>query len=170
MRFLVQPVSLAPIETSHFDKIVISTDTLHATAVPNIRWKDITSEVMQVVSHAKIKEGVVIAQTQHTTTGLTLNENEEGLVNDDIPLLLARLCPEGAYVHDREERLSAMLNEPANGVSHLRSVALSRLALPPLVVSNYKIQFGTWQSVLFYDFDPANRPSRTVVVQVLGIR
>lgn len=162
--------SIAPfaIDTPHFDKILIETGELRETKVARIRWKDITNEITHIVSHSQVREGFVVAQTRHTTTALILNENEEGLVTDDIPRLLERVCPEGAYAHDREERLSAMLHEPANGVSHLRSVLLS--GVPPLAISNHKIQFGTWQSVIFYDFDPENRPARTVVVQVLGIR
>ncbi|OGZ07766.1 MAG: hypothetical protein A3D65_01545 [Candidatus Lloydbacteria bacterium RIFCSPHIGHO2_02_FULL_50_13] len=141
---------------------------LQSTIVPRVKWKDITSEVTRAVSRSKVREGFVIVQSRHTTTALILNENEEGLVTVDIPRLLERVCPDGVHAHDREERLNAMLNEPANGVSHLRSVILS--GIPPLVISNHKIQFGTWQSVIFYDFDPENHPSRTVVVQVLGIR
>lgn len=155
-------------DNAHFDTIVIAARELCHTAVPRIKWKDITNEVMHVVSHSQIREGLVVVQTCHTTTALMLNECEEGLVTDDIPRLLERLCPEGPYVHDREERLSAMLNEPANGAAHLQSLILS--GIPPLVISSHKIQFGTWQSVLFYDFDPENRPSREVVVQVLGIK
>ncbi len=170
----VQPISWRDltIETAHKDEILIQASDLRATAAPGIKWKDLTNEITHVVAHSKIREGVVLAQSRHTTTALIVNENEEGLVEHDIPRFLDRLCLKGVpYMHDREERLRSMLNEPANGEAHIQSVVLSLFA-PPVVlaVSNYRVQLGTWQSPLFFDFDSENRPARTVVVQVLGIR
>lgn len=155
----------------HFDKLVIAANELHKTVVPRIKWKDVTSEVTRVVANSGIREGIVAVQTLHTTAALLVNENEKGLVARDIPRLLEKICPVGSYAHDREERLRTLCNESANGVSHLRSIALSSgNPLVALVVSNHKIHLGTWQGILFYDLDPENRPCRTLVVQVVGMK
>jgi len=154
---------------SHFDKLLIRSEEMRQTVVPNIRFKDITQEVTRIVALSEIHEGIVAVQTLHTTTALIVNENEEGLVENDIPLFFQKVCSEANYAHDCVERLQTLPQEPANGAAHLRSIALSRgNPSVSLIIANYKIHLGTWQSIILYDFDPDDRPCRTVIVQILG--
>ncbi|MBI4121012.1 MAG: YjbQ family protein [Parcubacteria group bacterium] len=139
---------------------------MERTDVPRIRFKDITERIMGVVAKSEIENGIVVIQTRHTTTGLMVNENEVGLLKTDFPKMLARLCPDGEYAHDRPERLDAMDNEPVNGVSHLRAMFLRESI--HLSVARGAVRLGEWQSIVFYDFDPEHREERSLEIFVLG--
>jgi secondary thiamine-phosphate synthase enzyme len=73
---------------------------------------------------------------------------------EDIKIFLQEIAPKGkAYRH------------PSNAHAHLRSVLL-----PPdktLPVIDGRVEFGTWQSLLFVETDVYPR-RRTVIIQVMG--
>jgi secondary thiamine-phosphate synthase enzyme len=100
-----------------------------------------------------IRNGVVHAFAPHATGILILTEDESGLLND-IKAFLEEIVPKrGAYQH------------PSNAHAHLRSVLL-----PPdktLPVIDGRVEFGTWQSLLFVETDVYPR-KRTVIIQVMG--
>ena len=118
-----------------------------------IEFVDLTDKVQEAVSRSGIRNGIVHVFAPHATGVLILTENEYGLLND-IRALLERLVPKGAgYMH------------PSNAHSHLRSVLL-----PPdktLPVVNGRVEFGTWQSLVFVETDVHPR-RRTVIIQVIG--
>lgn len=118
-----------------------------------IEFVDLTDKVQETVSRSGIRNGIVHVFAPHATGVLILTENEYGLLND-IRALLERLVPKGAgYMH------------PSNAHSHLRSVLL-----PPdktLPVVDGRVEFGTWQSLVFVETDVHPR-RRTVIIQVIG--
>ncbi|HDI72542.1 MAG TPA: YjbQ family protein, partial [Candidatus Altiarchaeales archaeon] len=91
--------------------------------------------------------------TEHTTSGLTINENESGLISD-MENILKKLVPEDRYEHDRIDN---------NADSHLRSLLLEHSLLLP--VSDKKLQLGTWQRVFFVELDGPR--SRNISVRVI---
>jgi secondary thiamine-phosphate synthase enzyme len=114
---------------------------------------DLTDQVQEAVSKSAIKNGVVHVFAPHATGILVLTENDYGLLND-IKTFLEDLVPKRrAYQH------------PSNAHSHLRS-----MLLPPdktLPVIDGRVEFGTWQSLLFIETDVYPR-KRTVILQVMG--
>ncbi len=114
---------------------------------------DITQEVENAV---KIKDGIVVIYTPHTTCGIFLNENDSGL-KKDILKLLEKLVPEGAgWAHDPEE---------GNADSHMRAILLGHSAVVP--VENGKLQLGTWQSIFFAElFGPRTR--EVIIKEIKG--
>jgi len=118
-----------------------------------IDFVDLTDKVQKVVSESAIKNGVVHVFAPHATGILILTENDYALLND-IKAFLEEIVPRPrAYKH------------PSNAHSHLRSVLL-----PPdktLPVINGRVEFGTWQSLLFVETDVYPR-QRTVIMQVIG--
>ncbi len=118
-----------------------------------IDFVDLTDQVQEVVSEAAIKNGIVHVFAPHATGILILTENDYGLLND-IKTLLEEMVPKHrAYQH------------PSNAHSHLRS-----MLLPPdktLPVIDGRVEFGTWQSLLFVETDVYSR-NRTVIMQVMG--
>ncbi|KAF5051939.1 hypothetical protein DSECCO2_413860 [anaerobic digester metagenome] len=97
---------------------------------------DITSEVKEEVRISGVREGVCIISTRHTTAGIIVNENENGL-REDILNMLERLVPQGAgYRHDRIDN---------NADSHLKAILLGSSEALPIVKG--ELELGTWQSI-----------------------
>jgi secondary thiamine-phosphate synthase enzyme len=118
-----------------------------------IEFVDLTDKVQEAVSDSSIRNGVVHVFAPHATGILILTENEYGLLND-IKAFLEKIVPKrGVYQH------------PSNAHAHLRS-----MLLPPdktLPVIDGRVEFGTWQSLLFVETDVYSR-KRTVIIQVMG--
>jgi secondary thiamine-phosphate synthase enzyme len=118
-----------------------------------IDFIDLTDKVQEVVAQSGVKNGIVHVFAPHATGILILTESEYGLLND-IKAFLEKIIPKhGAYRH------------PSNAHAHLRSVLL-----PPdktLPVVGGRVEFGTWQSLVFVETDVYPR-RRTVIIQVIG--
>ena len=114
---------------------------------------NITSHVKHVVQKSKISEGSLIVFTPHTTTAITVNEDEPRLLKD-IERKLSELVPKGqGYAHDSID---------SNAHSHiLASIIGCSMALP---IIDGRAALGTWQSILFIELDGPR--SRRIVVQV----
>ncbi|GIL76822.1 hypothetical protein Vretimale_8709 [Volvox reticuliferus] len=142
---------------------------------PGIALIDITPQIRELVAQAGLQEGCVHVLSRHTTTALTINENETRLL-DDVRQFLSRLAPAGdPYLHNDLHLRPAPDNwpggwaawaaqEPRNAHSHLLSMLLGNTLTVP--VTEGKLALGTWQSVLLVELD-GPRP-RTVGVQLVG--
>jgi len=119
---------------------------------------DITQQVQGIVSNAKIKNGTATVFVQGSTGGLTTVEYESGLVQD-LKAFFEKIAPKsGHYEHN-------MRWHDGNGYSHVRASFLGPSLAVPFV--DKKLQLGTWQQIIFIDFD--NRPrSRELIVQIMG--
>ncbi|WP_258083886.1 secondary thiamine-phosphate synthase enzyme YjbQ [Thermococcus thermotolerans] len=115
---------------------------------------DITDEIQHLVWRSDVTSGIAVVFTSHTTTGLVINENESGLL-EDIKAKMKELVPRGAgYAHDRID---------SNAHSHLRAT----LFLNPEVVvpiDNGELLLGTWQRILFIELDGPRH--RKVLVKI----
>lgn len=114
---------------------------------------DITARVQEAVARAGVRNGVVVVASAHTTAGLTVNENADPDVMDDLLAALERLVPRrGPYAHSE-----------GNSDAHIKAslVGLS-VSLP---VQEGRLVLGTWQGVYFCEFDGPRR--RRVFVQCL---
>lgn len=142
---------------------------------PRTRHKDITDILRAFVSDLNIGEGEIFVHNMHTTCTIVLNENESGLLGEDLPRALERIAPtsvsdetrlrenRGAYyAHDdplkRMENLVAGEEERINGHAHLRAMLVGTPNLT-LDVANGELVLGRWQSVNLVDFDDQGVPS-----------
>ncbi|ASJ10053.1 hypothetical protein A3L12_01455 [Thermococcus sp. P6] len=117
---------------------------------------DITDEVQHLVWRSDVTHGVAVVFTTHTTTGLAINENESGLI-EDIRAKIKELIPEeGNYAHNRLD---------GNAHSHLRATLLLN---PEVVVpvEDGELTLGAWQRILFIELDGPRH--RRVLVKVCG--
>ena len=153
---------------THFEELKISPSELMPANIPNVGCKNITEDIQRAVSFSGVKEGSVIVQVLHTTTTSLLNEAEIGLMATDIPKTAHRLCPQEHCAHDRAERILARPGEPKNGPSHLRSAIIGSPSFP-IIIRDSHLLLGTWQAVLFYDFDPKHHSERRIGIQVMGV-
>ena len=112
---------------------------------------DITQEIQDILSREEIKEGVMVLYTKHTTTALSINENEEGLVAD-MEEILEKLVPPADYRHDQIDN---------NAESHLRSILLGQHLVIPFI--NCRLELGSWQRIFFVELDGPR--TRNIIVR-----
>lgn len=119
---------------------------------------DITEEVERIVKKSKIKDGLVNVFVKGSTASITTIEYEPNLIKD-FQELIEKLIPQNkSYYHN------STWNE-GNGFSHLRASLIGpSLSLP---ISNGKMTLGTWQQIVFCEFDNRAR-KREVIVQIVG--
>ncbi len=116
---------------------------------------DITDHVVNACRASEASDGLVVITTEHTTTGLCLNEAEPGLM-EDIEAWLARAVPtEGPFAHNTVDD---------NADAHLRAILLGHSVCVPMVRGVPGL--GRWQRILFVELDGPR--SRRVRVKVVG--
>jgi len=119
---------------------------------------DITPRVVKSVEESGISNGIVTLFIVGSTAGMTTIEYEPNLVSD-FRSMWDRVIPQNIpYEHNKTWG-------DGNGHSHVRASTLGASLVIPFV--NKKLTLGTWQQIVFVDFD--NRPrSRKLTVQILG--
>jgi secondary thiamine-phosphate synthase enzyme len=119
---------------------------------------DITSEVVKHVEKSGIDNGIVTLFIIGSTAGVTTIEYEPNLVSD-FRDMWDRVIPQNMpYEHNKTWG-------DGNGHSHVRASTLGASLTVPFV--NKRLTLGTWQQIIFVDFD--NRPrARKIAIQILG--
>jgi len=119
---------------------------------------DITPRLKRTLDESGLKEGILVVSLAGSTGGITTIEYEPGVL-EDLKEALERMLPSNVpYHHD------AAWGD-GNGFSHLRSALVGTSTAIPF--TGGKLVLGTWQQVVFIDFD--NRPRQRVLhVQLVG--
>lgn len=119
---------------------------------------DITSEAARHVEKSGIDNGIVTLFIVGSTAGITTIEYEPNLISD-FKDMWARVIPQNIYYEHNKTW------GDGNGHSHIRASTLGPSLTVPFV--NKRLTLGTWQQIVFVDFD--NRPrTRKIAVQILG--
>jgi len=114
---------------------------------------DITSLVNDFVKRLPFSEGSVIIFVPGSTGGVTTIEFESGVI-DDLKDAFERLIPQTIeYRHN-------LRWGDGNGFSHVRS-AICKTSLTVPFMAN-KLKTGTWQQIVFIDFDNRKRHRRLI--------
>ena len=130
-----------------------------------ITCHDITAPLQALVEEAGLREGLLVAAGQHTTTALVVNEAEERLLAD-IATFFAQLVPaDRPYRHNDLHLWPGIpADEPRNAHSHLIALMLgNHLSLP---VHEGHLGLGRYQAVLLVELDGPR--TREVLVQLHG--
>jgi secondary thiamine-phosphate synthase enzyme len=137
---------------------MIATDTISLSTKGFSDVIDLTDRVASIVNESNIKNGLVTVFCSGSTGSITTIEYESGVIND-LRQALERIAPSDIpYEHDRRWG-------DGNGFSHVRA-ALVKPSLSLPIVKGI-ITVGTWQQIVFTDFDNRGR-KRNIVVQVMG--
>jgi len=119
---------------------------------------DLTAEIAKFVKDAGASEGAVTLFIRHTSASLTIQENADPSVLEDLTTALDRLAPEDAgWRHDTEG--------PDDMPAHVKTMlTASSLQIPVL---RGELALGTWQAI--YLIEHRARPHRReIVLQFAG--
>jgi secondary thiamine-phosphate synthase enzyme len=116
---------------------------------------EITREVEAVLSESALKEGICVLFTQHTTCGLTINENADPDVKHDLLLFLRETIP---------QYYDGFRHFEHNSDAHLKSSLVGSSVTVPF--ENGRLLLGRWQGIYLCEFDGARE--RKVLVKIIG--
>lgn len=104
------------------------------------------------------ERGILNLFVQHTSCGITLNENADPSVREDMNNILDKFVPENEayYTHT----LEGSDDMPAHVKSSLMGVTLS------IPITNYTLNLGTWQGIYLCEFRN-NGGNRNMVATII---
>lgn len=116
---------------------------------------DITGQVDSAVSKSGITNGDCIVYCPHTTAAVTINENADPSVVQDILLMLQELIP---------HRKAGYRHTEGNSDAHIKSTIVG--CSERVLIKGGSPVLGTWQGIFFCEFDGPR--SRGVLLQIRG--
>jgi secondary thiamine-phosphate synthase enzyme len=119
---------------------------------------DITDEVAAASARSKVREGLVTVFCPGSTGSVTTIEYESGVLTDLRQAIEAIAPSDIPYEHDKRWG-------DGNGFSHVRAALMKPSLTIPMVQGS--LTLGTWQQIVFIDFDNKER-KRNLIVQVVG--
>ena len=148
------------------------------------KFHDITKEVKEAVSASKVKNGIAVVYSQHTTCSVIIQEESHDTLYDGTKFILQDLLDvfenivprcrkEGQYLHPGNEHIdhaTKNLGEEAtwslNTDAHLRSAIIGRSESIPIIEG--ELELGEFGEIYFVDFDSVRKRKRNVHLQIVG--
>ncbi|PIQ89554.1 MAG: hypothetical protein COV72_02720 [Candidatus Omnitrophica bacterium CG11_big_fil_rev_8_21_14_0_20_42_13] len=113
---------------------------------------DITPKIEKIISDSRVNNGICVIFIPHTTCGITINENADpSVINDIIKGLM--IIPETGFKH-------AEGNSPAHIKTTLTGSSIN------LIIEEGKPLLGTWQGIYLAEYDGPRK--RQVWVKTIG--
>jgi len=123
---------------------------------------NITERINEIVRKSGVRDGLVHLQSLHTTSAVFLNEWQDALLHD-VKGYLEQMAERDQYYRHNDPQYSDC--ERKNADSHMRGMLMGQTLC--LQVRNASVLLGTWQSIIFAEFDGPR--SRSLSVQVSGV-
>ncbi len=115
---------------------------------------EFTDEVRKRLKESDAKEGVVVLYVQHTTAGLTINENADPDVPRDMLRALRTLIPQhGMGFRHGEE----------NSDAHIKASLVGPSVTVPF--KDGELLLGRWQGIFLCEFDGARERKVIMIVK-----
>jgi secondary thiamine-phosphate synthase enzyme len=121
-------------------------------------YVNITSQVEQLVTQSGVKNGLCLVNAMHITTGVYINDAEDGLLQD-YDHWLEKLVPHeptSQYLHNRTGE--------DNADAHLKRQIMGREVV--VAITDGKLDFGPWEQIYYAEFDGRRR--KRVLVKIIG--
>lgn len=118
------------------------------------QMQPITRQVQQLVRESGVQNGLCLVFCPHTTAAITINENADPDVVEDLLFALDKTFP------DRPE----FRHMEGNSAAHLKASCVGESVTVPVLGA--QLQLGRWQGIYFCEFDGPRH--RTVWVQTIG--
>jgi secondary thiamine-phosphate synthase enzyme len=129
----------------HHARLSITTEH-HAASV------DITDRVRAAVKRSKVKQGICVVASLHTTAGVFVNENADPNVGRDLMSHLGKLVP-------RDDEFK---HAEGNADAHIKTALIGTDVTIP--IRDGELELGRWQGIYLAEFDGPRERSATVTV------
>lgn len=137
---------------------MVVTETIELETEGHADMLEITGPVAEAVRTSGVSAGIVTVFCPGSTGALTTIEYESGALADLRRTFDEIVPPDRDYAHNARWG-------DGNGHSHVRAALLGPSVVVPF--AGGRLMLGTWQQIVFCDFD--NRPrSRQLVLQIVG--
>ena len=138
------------------DVMRVHTDYLFFNTKKRQEFIRITDEIAAIVQKSRVADGMVLVSAMHITSGVYVNDWEEGLI-DDFQKWLEKLAPSGLdYRHHQTGE--------DNADAHLKRTIMGHQVVLP--ITNGTLDLGPWEQVFYAEFDDAFLAP--AVVKVMG--
>lgn len=127
---------------------------LSVTTTEQIEFYNLSYEVEECVRNSGILEGFCVVMSQHTTSSVFLEHDDEHLYHD-WERMLTRI------VHNDTEY---KVDYSCSGIAHMKHLLLGASVTVP--ISDGKLDLGPRQYIMYGDFD--GQREKTVVVKIIG--
>lgn len=137
--------------------MTVYTDYLWFTTSQRQEFVRITDQVSAVVGKSAITEGMVLVSAMHITSGVYVNDWEDGLI-EDFQAWLETLAPAGLpYRHHQTGE--------DNADAHLKRTIMGHQVMVPITAG--ALDLGPWEQIFYAEFD--GRRKKRVVVKAMGL-
>lgn len=114
---------------------------------------NITAEVQEEIRSSGVKNGICVVYVPHTTAGVTINENADPSVKEDILTTLKKMVPDSLPFKHLEG------NSPAHVKASLIGPSVT------VIIQDGRPSLGTWQGIFFCEFDGPRRRRYYLFIQ-----
>lgn len=114
---------------------------------------DITHYIQEEIAISGIKRGLCLVYVPHTTAAITINENADPSVKEDILMSLEKIAPDSLPFKHLE----------GNSPAHIKASLIGPSVT--VVIENGRLCLGTWQGIFFCEFDGPRRRKFYVLVK-----
>ena len=135
----------------------VHTDYLWFETTRKQEFVRMTDEIARIIEASGVVEGTALVSAMHITSGVFVNDWEDGLIHD-FQAWLERLAPAGLnYRHHQTGE--------DNADAHLKRTIMGHQVVLP--ITRGALDLGPWEQVFYAEFDGQRR--KRVVVKVMGI-
>ncbi len=136
--------------------MIVVTDYLVFNTKKRQEFVRITDEIAAIVKTSTVKDGTVLVSAMHITSGVFVNDWEDGLIHD-FQAWLEKLAPAGLdYRHHQTGE--------DNADAHLKRTIMGHQVVLP--ITDGALDLGPWEQVFYAEFDGQRK--KRVVVKVMG--
>ena len=137
--------------------MIVHTDYLWFNTKQRQEFIRISEEVAAIVKTSGVTDGTVLVSAMHITSGVYVNDWEDGLISD-FQVWLEKLAPSGLdYQHHRTGE--------DNADAHLKRTIMGHQVVVP--ITDGALDLGPWEQIFYAEFD--GRRKKRVVIKVMGI-
>jgi secondary thiamine-phosphate synthase enzyme len=134
----------------------VFTDYLWINTKDRQEFRRITDDVAAAVARSGVKEGMVLVSAMHITSGVYVNDWEDGLIHD-FQVWLEKLAPAGLpYKHHQTGE--------DNADAHLKRTIMGHQVMVPITAG--ALDLGPWEQIFYAEFDGQRK--KRVILKVMG--